>query len=186
VGNLSEEDKKLFREAVKGTKRLDYQYPADIEVAQKQRKKSLWKRRKRQQLEADHPSDNLIFEPHTPVTAFESVEFQRHNLKPQDWKKLKKGAFKTYWQLDLHGETVESADRILMQFIQEAHHQNARYLIIVHGKGYHSESDTPALKNLVNSRLRQLPFILAFCSAQPKDGGTGAVYVFLKQNASSY
>ncbi|HET8706021.1 MAG TPA: Smr/MutS family protein, partial [Pseudomonadales bacterium] len=38
----------------------------------------------------------------------------------------------------------------------------------------------PILKSSVNHWLRQLPQVLAFCSAQPKDGGLGAVYVLVK------
>jgi hypothetical protein len=33
----------------------------------------------------------------------------------------------------------------------------------------------------VNSWLRQMDAVLAFCSARPNDGGTGAVYVLLKK-----
>ena len=186
---LSEEDKNLFRQAVADARPLESQTSEQIQQAQNQQKRKWMSRRqrlKRRQQRAntvEHPDEfakDLHYEPHHTVSAFESMQYERQKLKPKDWKKLKKGDFQTYWHLDLHGETVDSADRILLNFLQEAHQQNARYVIIVHGKGYHSDSDTPALKNLVNSRLRQLPFVLAFCSAQPKDGGTGAVYVFLK------
>ena len=37
------------------------------------------------------------------------------------------------------------------------------------------------LKIKVNSWLRQKDQVLAFCSARPQDGGTGAVYVLLKK-----
>ena len=47
---------------------------------------------------------------------------------------------------------------------------------IVHGKG--SEA---ILKTCINGWLRQLPEVLAFCSAPPKDGGNGAVLVLLKK-----
>ncbi|EXJ09223.1 Smr domain protein [Nitrincola nitratireducens] len=38
------------------------------------------------------------------------------------------------------------------------------------------------IKSCVNDWLQQIPQVLAFTSAQPKDGGTGAVYVLLKRN----
>jgi len=186
---LSEEDKNLFRQAVADARPLQSKTSQQILQAQREQKQKLMSRKQRQKMrKSPSPAEEdidleetLNYEPHRTVSAFESIQFERQKLKPKDWKKLKSGDFKTWWQLDLHGETVDSADRVLLNFLQEAHRQNARYVIVVHGKGYHSESNTPALKNLVNSRLRQLPFVLAFCSAQPKDGGTGAVYVFLKQ-----
>ena len=56
-----------------------------------------------------------------------------------------------------------------------------RCVRIVHGKGLSSEGKLPVLKVKVNSWLRQKDDVLAFCSARPQDGGTGAVYVLLKK-----
>jgi DNA-nicking Smr family endonuclease len=52
---------------------------------------------------------------------------------------------------------------------------------IIHGKGNTSLGKMPVLKGRVNSWLRQKNEVLAFCSARPNDGGTGAVYVLLKR-----
>ena len=178
---LSEEDKNLFRQAIQGVRPLASKTAPEILQAQIERRRTLKRRQPSPQPdENDFEIEQIKSTEQHSVSAFETIQFERHKLKAKDWKKLKSGRFHTYWQLDLHGETLESADRILCNFLQEAHQQNARYAILIHGKGHHSESETPILKNLVNQRLRQLPFVLAFCSAQPKDGGTGAVYVFLK------
>ena len=50
---------------------------------------------------------------------------------------------------------------------------------IVHGKGLHSESGVPVLKNLVDRVLRQRADVLAFHSAPGAQGGHGAVLVLL-------
>jgi DNA-nicking Smr family endonuclease len=52
---------------------------------------------------------------------------------------------------------------------------------IVHGKGYNSWQNQPVLKIQLNKWLRQCDEVLAFCSARQADGGTGAVYVLIKQ-----
>jgi DNA-nicking Smr family endonuclease len=52
---------------------------------------------------------------------------------------------------------------------------------IVHGKGLHSETGVPVLKNLVDRLLRQRADVLAFHSAPPAQGGRGAVLVLLRQ-----
>ena len=47
---------------------------------------------------------------------------------------------------------------------------------IIHGKGIDS-----ILKTCVNGWLRQIPEVLAFCSAPAAQGGNGAVLVLLKK-----
>jgi DNA-nicking Smr family endonuclease len=50
---------------------------------------------------------------------------------------------------------------------------------IVHGKGINSTDSLPVLKNVVDRVLRQRSDVLAFHSAPPAQGGTGAVLVLL-------
>jgi DNA-nicking Smr family endonuclease len=51
----------------------------------------------------------------------------------------------------------------------------------VHGKGLHSDSGVPVLKNLVDRMLRQRADVLAFASAPAAQGGHGAVLVLLRR-----
>jgi DNA-nicking Smr family endonuclease len=51
---------------------------------------------------------------------------------------------------------------------------------IVHGKGNGSPQRLPVLKVKVSHWLQQWDSVLAFCTAHPRNGGTGAVYVLLK------
>ncbi|MDD1606319.1 MAG: Smr/MutS family endonuclease, partial [Methylococcaceae bacterium] len=51
---------------------------------------------------------------------------------------------------------------------------------IVHGKGHRSPDNYPIIKNNLNVWLRQHKDVQAFCSATPKNGGTGAVVVLLQ------
>ena len=95
-------------------------------------------------------------------------------------KKLRQGKNTIEHALDLHGLTVEQARRELVEFLGECEAANVRYAIIVHGKGYRSK-DKPVIKPMVNRWLRAADNVLAFHSAQAKDGGTGAVYVLLKK-----
>ncbi len=53
-------------------------------------------------------------------------------------------------------------------------------MCLVHGKSKRPDDAKPILKNLVNQRLREYSNVLAFCSATAKDGGSGAVYILLK------
>lgn len=127
--------------------------------------------------------------PHANFLSTDHVEM----LRPGDWlsfklpgvqegvfRKLRLGHYPVDASLDLHRRTVAEAREDVWGFIRECLRREARVLIITHGKGRHS--DTPAiLKSHVNKWLRQLPDILAFHSAQPRHGGTGAVYVLLRK-----
>lgn len=114
------------------------------------------------------------------MTAHQTLLFHKKGLRLQDLSRLRKGEFNVNWRLDLHGDIEVVAQQRLIQFIQQAYQSQARYALIIHGKGYNSDTGHPLLKNLVNQLLRQLPQVVGFCSAMPKDGGTGAVYVLLK------
>jgi len=82
--------------------------------------------------------------------------------------------------LDLHGLTVIEARNELLEFLGECEVLGIRHAIIIHGKGFRSK-DKPVIKPMVNRWLRSTDNVLAFHSAQPKDGGSGAVYVLLKK-----
>ena len=111
-----------------------------------------------------------------------TLYWSRQPLRPQDERRLKQGRFQTPWELDLHGLTEEEAHRTLLHFLREAWQMGARHARIIHGKGYHTPDGVSILKKMVAQSLTRLPFVLAFCSARPRDGGAGAVYVFLKKH----
>jgi len=94
--------------------------------------------------------------------------------------KLKRGQIRYQGVLDLHGLTLENAKQRLYLFLQNSYNQNKRCVLIVHGKGMSEKSKIGKIKRQIPFWLEEIPFILSFCSAIPKDGGTGALYVLLK------
>ncbi len=95
-------------------------------------------------------------------------------------RKFKQGQYNPEATLDLHGFTVNEAALTLDKFIQHSVHQGYRVLLVIHGKGTQA-----ILKTQVNYWLTDHPRVLAFCSAKPKDGGVGAVYLLLKRQTST-
>ena len=81
----------------------------------------------------------------------------------------------------LDGMTLEEARPALSDFIKYSASQGKYCVRVVHGKGLGSGHRGPVLKNAVNRWLREANEVLAFCSAKPKDGGTGALYVLLRK-----
>ena len=108
----------------------------------------------------------------------ERLNFARSSLPTRQSSKLKKGHYSIEDTIDLHGMTSLEAKPYLDQFIQECLHAQHRCVRIVHGKGRQT-NDQPVIKNKVNQWLRENPHVLAFCSTQQKNGGTGAVDVLL-------
>lgn len=107
--------------------------------------------------------------------------FVRPGMQHGLLRKLRRGQFSISGQLDLHGFTIPEARQALAGFLHSSQARGAQCVVIIHGKGYGSQHKQPILKNKVNSWLQQHSEVLAFCSAQPADGGTGAVYVLLRR-----
>lgn len=105
------------------------------------------------------------------------------SLDPRVLKQLKSGELTIQAHLDLHGMVKDEARKSLNGFIQNSHAMGYRSLLIIHGRGLKSDMG-PVLKEgvvrwLTTGTLSHL--VLAFCSARPCDGGTGAMYVLLKK-----
>ena len=111
------------------------------------------------------------------------LKFSKTGLQQSLLKKLRLGKLPIESELDLHGMTVAEARQALLYFIAECNDLGIRNAIVVHGKGYSSPNNKPIIKAYVNRWLRESETVLAFHSAQKKDGGTGAVYVLLKNCA---
>ena len=99
-------------------------------------------------------------------------------------RRLRRGEFSTQAELDLHGMTRARARTAVERFLTQAVASGLRCVRIVHGRGLHSREEVPVLKEKVRawlSRGRIGRSVLAFTSAQPEDGGTGALYVLLRR-----
>ena len=114
------------------------------------------------------------------VSSDETLFFARPGVQQRQLQRLRRGQLQPGAELDMHGMTAAIARNALVNFIALCSEQHIRCARIIHGKGYGSGSDAPVLKNRLNSWLRQHHDVLAFSSAQIKDGGSGALYVLLR------
>lgn len=110
----------------------------------------------------------------------DSMSFLNTGLQHKVLKKLRQGYFGLDAEIDLHGLSSEEAKRQLLNFLHYCVEDGCRCVHIVHGKGHRSPDNYPILKNNLNLWLRQHKDVQAFCSASPKNGGTGAVVVLLQ------
>lgn len=109
------------------------------------------------------------------------LSFCRPGIKKSQFRKLRRGEYSMAAELDLHGLTVPLAREAIVTFLAECRGLRAQCVRVIHGKGLRSSNQGPVLKIMVNRWLRQRDEVLAFCSARPVDGGTGAVYVLLRR-----
>lgn len=81
--------------------------------------------------------------------------------------------------IDLHGLTRDEAWLRLEAFFKDSVNKGFVKVLIVHGKGVHSESD-PVLKKMVRLFLEQNPYAGESGSGDKQDGGSGSTWVLLK------
>ncbi|MFC1819507.1 Smr/MutS family protein [Thermodesulfobacteriota bacterium] len=99
-------------------------------------------------------------------------------------KRLKRGQIPAQDHIDLHGLTKNEAEIEVRDFLLNSHRRGLRCILIVHGRGLNSPDSFPVLKDRLPVWLNRGParkIVLAFATARPYDGGTGAIYVLLRR-----
>jgi len=114
---------------------------------------------------------------HIPDATAES--WFHHGLQRKLQKNIRMGRLQIESILDLHGYRQHEALSQLQAFLDDALAMQARMVMIIHGKGYNSHSQS-VLRPLVQHWLSEQSAILAWCPAQIRDGGHGASYVYLR------
>ena len=106
------------------------------------------------------------------------------NKKNIRYEKIKK--------IDLHGYTIEEANKAVEQFIQKCFDENVTKIIVITGKGLRSKNienpylskDLSILKysvpEFIENNKSSTQFIIETTDAKIEDGGSGAFYIYLK------
>lgn len=111
----------------------------------------------------------------------EELLYRRNGLQDRQFRKLKTGQLSIQAELDLHGLKVSGAKQHVADFLGYCRMGGKYCVRIIHGKGLGSPNREPILKKHLGHWLRQRKDVLAYCSARPVDGGTGAIYVLLRK-----
>tara|TARA_B100000900_G_scaffold397936_1_gene398797 strand:- start:1278 stop:1697 length:420 start_codon:yes stop_codon:yes gene_type:complete len=114
-------------------------------------------------------------------------------LPDKDIEILKKKNLKSR-SIDLHGYTLENANKIITEFITNSFLENINKLVIITGKGLHSDNqknpyvskDLSILKysvrDFISNSKNIMKMINSIEDAKVEDGGEGAFYIYLKKN----
>ena len=117
----------------------------------------------------------------------------KEKLPNKDFNYIKKKN-KEFKSIDLHGYSLEEANKKIENFIKESYSINIHKLIVVTGKGLHSqnEKDPYVSKDLsilkysvpefIKNNLDLMKIINSLEDAEIEDGGSGAFYIYLKKN----
>ena len=123
---------------------------------------------------------------------WENFLSKKEKLPNKDFKVDKKLSFKTR-SIDLHGYTLDKANKSIENFIIKSYHENINKLIVVTGKGIHSQNemdpyvskDLSILKysvpEFISNNKKLMKIIYEMKDAKIEDGGSGAFYIFLKK-----
>ena len=170
---LTDEDRAIFRAAMEGTSSWDDDKLTPPCQDQHHTAESL-------------PKPNLdLLSSSEWVDAACTLSFSVSKLSGKQQKKLIKGEMRIDRRVDCHGMNIDQALEAFADALNDASCDESRLIHLIHGKGGQKTQGRPAiLKNFFNQALRQIQSVLAFHSAQPRHGGTGALYVLLRSNVN--
>ena len=127
---------------------------------------------------------------------WENFLLKNEKLPNKDIKLDKKKLLKIR-SIDLHGYTLQQANKSIENFIIKSYQEKINKLIVVTGKGIHSqnEKDPYVSKDLsilkysvpefISNNKNLMKIIYEMKDAKIEDGGEGAFYIFLKKNKST-
>ena len=119
----------------------------------------------------------------------------KEKLPNKDTKFNKKKIFETR-SIDLHGYTLDAANKSIEDFINKAFLENVNKIIVVTGKGIHSDNEKDpyvskelgilkySVPEFISNNTSLMSMINEITDAKIEDGGSGAFYIFLKRNKS--
>ena len=114
----------------------------------------------------------------------EYISGQVRGLDSKIFRKLKNGEFSMQAHLDLHGMNADQAKLAVLDFIRRCYMEGKRCVLLIPGRGRNSPMGMGVLRQELTAWLTQAPLkrvVLAFTTAQPRHGGSGAVYLLLRQ-----
>jgi DNA-nicking Smr family endonuclease len=123
---------------------------------------------------------------------WENFVSSKETLPNKDNKSIKEKNFVTK-SIDLHGYTLEEANKSIQDFINKSYEDNINKLIVVTGKGLHSNNEKNpyvskelsilkySVPEFIKKNIDLVKKISEIKSANIEDGGDGAFYIYLKR-----
>ena len=122
----------------------------------------------------------------------ENFIFNKEKIHNKDSLSQKNKRQEKIKKIDLHGYTLEQANRTIKDFIYKCFDENVTKIIVITGKGLRSKNiknpyvskDLIILKysvpEFIESNINLMKMIIETTDAKIIDGGSGAFYIYLK------
>lgn len=171
-----DDDARLFRDAIGPVRRLDSQ--ADESTRPRPAPEPL-----QFALDEARVRDELLTHAIDPgaIELGDEITYLKQGQPAKLLQDLRRGRFSVRAEIDLHEMSATVARDAIRQFLDDCRRHDELCVRIVHGKGLRSKAQGPVLKQLTDQMLRRRADVLAFSSARPAGGGTGAVLVLLRR-----
>lgn len=164
---------------IKQTPKADLSQPHTTTEAQKLRQQAAT------QEQISNDSNHLQHYEIERIQPHAELGYRCHGIQDNVFRRLRQGKNQIDARLDLHRMTIDKAREVVFSFINDCVKYDLRTVIIMPGKGDRNSDDPALLKSHLIHWLPQLADVLAYHTAQPKDGGAGAMYVLLRKSARS-
>lgn len=107
----------------------------------------------------------------------------RDELDPEDRERESRRLFamKPQAVLDLHGMKAEEAEAAIARFIDGSARSGLEKVLLIHGKGLHSEGGVSVLRNTARRAVEAHPLAGRFGQAAKGDGGSGALWLIIRK-----
>ena len=117
----------------------------------------------------------------------------KDKLPNKDDESFKKKNFPSSKSIDLHGFTLDQANKLIEKFIIDSYSQGINKLIVVTGKGLHSQNEKDpyiskefgilkySVPEFINNNKSLMNLVNEIKDAKIEDGGSGAFYIYLKK-----
>ncbi|MGK0393534.1 MAG: DNA-nicking Smr family endonuclease [Alcanivorax borkumensis] len=112
------------------------------------------------------------------------VGLKKDGVQEGVYRKLRLGKYDAQDVLDLHRVRLLEARNQVQAFLENAHNNGMRTVLISHGKGLHSERPG-FLKSYVMHWLEESRLVLAYHSTPANRGGSGATQVLVRKNSQA-
>ena len=123
---------------------------------------------------------------------WENFLSKNEKLPNKDNRLQKKKSLKTR-SIDLHGYTLERANKYIHDFIINCYENNINKIIVVTGKGLHSQNENNpyvskdlsilkySIPEFIENNVGLMKMIIEIKDAKVEDGGSGAFYIYLRK-----
>ena len=124
----------------------------------------------------------LSMEGVVPIDPEDYLTYQQPGIQDGVFKNLRLGKYPIEHKISVAAMPLEESRETLFRSLLKCHEKGMRAVVINHGKGANSKPFPGLKKSYVKHWLDELDLVIAYHTAQPHHGGTGATYVLLKKH----